>query len=216
MSTLTWSLTSVTIRGNPNHAPSGSPAGGQFTGGLGESGIVLAHDDPKIGTRVRQAEAWIQKGEYERASAWDVDGNEILNGETQHKTDRVNFTTGQLKQLDDGVLTHNHPNGSGPSPQDIGLAIQWDMREIRVVTPDGDLYSVRRPKMRWPPLADYQTQGQDIADKVLDEWSAKWVPNMNAEEKQRLNRDALHAVNTAVSKHLGIPYTYIPHHANAH
>ncbi|WP_046759375.1 hypothetical protein [Kordia jejudonensis] len=41
------------------------------------------------------------------------------------------------------ILTHNHPNGSGLSLADIKLFVYMQLREVRAVTANGTVYSMK-------------------------------------------------------------------------
>ncbi len=45
------------------------------------------------------------------------------------------------------TLTHNHPSGSGLSLKDVKLFIKTELREIRAVTPNGTVYSMKNIKI---------------------------------------------------------------------
>lgn len=48
--------------------------------------------------------------------------------------DSVSFPVWELLLAKDATFTHNHPGGLGPSLEDVVLAAQYSMREMRVVT----------------------------------------------------------------------------------
>jgi hypothetical protein len=48
--------------------------------------------------------------------------------------DRVGFTRPELKRYSGATYTHNHPNGYGPSLEDVHLGAAYGIEEVRVVT----------------------------------------------------------------------------------
>jgi len=47
---------------------------------------------------------------------------------------RVSFTRQELKCVKGATFTHNHPNGYGPSLDDVHLGAAYGLKEVRVVT----------------------------------------------------------------------------------
>lgn len=77
----------------------------------------------------------VSKNKYEIMSAFDIYGNNIL---TKAGTDiNINFTNIETNILlkEAKVITHNHPNGSTFSPNDLRLAFEsLNVFEIRVIS----------------------------------------------------------------------------------
>jgi N-methylhydantoinase B/oxoprolinase/acetone carboxylase alpha subunit len=110
--------------------------------------------------RVNQLEAKIRNRKTEKGYVIDSNGRvigESING-TAH---RAKFRVTAFKK--DAILTHNHPTegansglygtmagriGVPFSAQDVKNAIQFDLKEVRAVTPTYT-YSIRRPKGGW-------------------------------------------------------------------
>ena len=55
----------------------------------------------------------------------------------------------KIKRDGGAVFTHNHPSGSPFSPDDLALAINCDIAEIRAVLPNGGHWSLKRPGPTW-------------------------------------------------------------------
>lgn len=51
-------------------------------------------------------------------------------------------------ELKDATLVHNHPSGSSFSPQDVQIMIQFDSKEMYLVTPN-HLFYLKRPPDGW-------------------------------------------------------------------
>lgn len=62
-------------------------------------------------------------------------------------------------ELKNATLVHNHPSGSSFSPQDIQIVVQFDAKEIYLITPN-HLFSLKRPTSGW---------GIDFSDEFLEE-----------------------------------------------
>lgn len=61
---------------------------------------------------------------------------------------RVRFTGEEIQRMRDSVLTHNHPNNSCFSPEDLHTLFHARLSEIRAVTQDG-VYKLQKPII-WP------------------------------------------------------------------
>jgi hypothetical protein len=82
---------------------------------------------------------------YETARLYDGDGKRIFqkNGDSGS----VSFTAAEVKQMHGGILTHNHPNGSCFSPEDINMLRLGKLTEVRAVTARG-VYRLQKPE-KW-------------------------------------------------------------------
>jgi phage gp29-like protein len=115
--------------------------------------VAVARD--KSAEELAAFESKIAGEKVEHLQAWDSDGNPLLgpDGVTQNKADGVTADAKLLRKARDGVVSHNHPNGSlMPSDGDVLFAAQIKVREIRVVTKAGVL-GIERPEAGWPTKA---------------------------------------------------------------
>ena len=62
----------------------------------------------------------------------------------------------------DAVTVHNHPSGLPPSANDFLAAIEQDVAEMRVTSPEGGSWVVRRPERGWPAGDEYLRFRQDL------------------------------------------------------
>jgi hypothetical protein len=112
--------------------------------------------------KVVETENSIRKNKnFETAVAFDQNGNIVIN--KPGAATSVSFTEEEALKLKDTVFTHNHPRswaypentigriGSSFSSQDIYLAINRDLAEMRAVTPTYT-FIMKRPKEGWPPI----------------------------------------------------------------
>lgn len=74
-------------------------------------------------------------------------GRQILRMTSNHPRS-IRFGRGTGKLLRNSVLTHNHSNGSPPSPADLVTAWECDVAELRVSGP-GIRFSMERPEGGW-------------------------------------------------------------------
>ncbi|MGN1195115.1 MAG: phage minor capsid protein [Acutalibacteraceae bacterium] len=110
--------------------------------------------------KIYQHERIISGNNYEKAILYDKDGNNILEkkGDASH----VSFTKQDIKKMRGGILTHNHPNDSTFSPNDINMLKYGDLSEIRACTSRGT-YILRR--------SDIWDEEISSIDKIKKEYS---------------------------------------------
>ena len=68
----------------------------------------------------------------------------------QDKPDSVTFNDRELQLFSGNVATHNHPRGTTFSFADVEIAINYGLREVRIVTPT--LRYSFSPTVSWPPI----------------------------------------------------------------
>lgn len=86
------------------------------------------------GSNIQDLEARIFSQDYETAGIYSQDGTLIF--EKDGNGNSVGFTSAEVNQMTGGILTHNHPNGSSFSIDDIRLVHNSGLSEIRAVTND--------------------------------------------------------------------------------
>ena len=107
-----------------------------------------------IQKEVYRAEQILSTNRYETALAWDAEGTRILK--KKGTQDEVKFTKSELKSLKGCVVTHNHPNGSCFSIDDVCLFKDNGLAELRVAT-RRKRYSIRAPQ-KWRDDLPYTTR----------------------------------------------------------
>ena len=113
-------------------------------------------------TKLYQHERIISGNKYKTATIYDKNGNIVFK--KKGNADSVSFTVQERKKMKGCVLTHNHPDGSIFSPEDINMLRVGDLDEIRACNNNGAF--VLRRSDKWH---------EDISDlKKLDEkyWQA--------------------------------------------
>ena len=120
---------------------------------------VLYGDNYELTKKIANIEATIMENKtFETAVVVDLKGNIVVDKRGQHT--RVDFTSAELVKMKDCIVTHNHPLGwrydkkdirrigNSFSIEDIKLAINGDVMEIRAVTPVYT-FSMKRPVNGW-------------------------------------------------------------------
>lgn len=113
-------------------------------------------------TKLYQCERIIAGNKYESAIIYDKNGNMVFK--KKGNANSVSFTVEESKKMKGCVLTHNHPDGSVFSPEDINMLRVGDLSEIRACNKNGTFILRRCDKWH-----------KDISDlKKLDEkyWQA--------------------------------------------
>lgn len=86
------------------------------------------------GVTLPEAEAAIRGQMFEHAFIYAPDGKTLRGYKTDSAPGYVNFEGKHVAMMFDGILTHNHPNGSSFSAADFAVAIHSGMREMRALS----------------------------------------------------------------------------------
>lgn len=112
--------------------------------------------------RINQLESKIRNRKTEKGYLVGADGN-IIGESVQSSARKARFLTRDMEKSANGILTHNHPTDGADSglygtlagrigvpfsAQDMKIASQYNLKEVRAVTPTYT-YSIRRPKGGW-------------------------------------------------------------------
>lgn len=104
-------------------------------------------------TPIEKKEQAIIENKTESAHIFAPDGGALLFSKRGSRS-QVSFSSSEVQQMKDFILTHNHPQGSAFSYADIEMAFHADLAEIRAIGRAADgrgfLYSLRRPENGWP------------------------------------------------------------------
>lgn len=91
------------------------------------------------------SEKKIAANDYETAIIFSMDGKrefDFTNGECT-----ITFTESALQRIPPGaVITHNHPNGTVPSPEDVAFLLNRDISEIRACNKCGAYVMRKTPE----------------------------------------------------------------------
>lgn len=112
-----------------------------------DAGVPLM--EPDTSTPLKKAiidvENEIRNDELETGAAFNSDG--VILFKRQGLPDQVTLTDHELNLLNNSVFSHNHPKGMPFSIADIRMAITYNIKEIRAVTPY--LRYSMYPKNQW-------------------------------------------------------------------
>lgn len=85
--------------------------------------------------KLYQQERTISANDYETAVLYDKNGNELFS--VEGNAGEVRFTKEQIEQMKGSILTHNHPNGTVFSPEDVYMLYKGQLAEIRACNIQG-------------------------------------------------------------------------------
>lgn len=108
---------------------------------------------------------------------------------SQHREASVSMTSAQKDRLKGKILVHNHPSGGAFSSNDVLMAIQADLLEVRATGRKGT-YIMHRPKQGWP---------SDITSK-----SVRTVYFM-----QRIGIPISENEWSTIARHIGADYAFV-------
>jgi NAD+--asparagine ADP-ribosyltransferase len=89
---------------------------------------------------IKNKEIGIKDRKTEKAYIFDNEGKVVFE-KSGNKTG-VKFTTDELSKMKGNVLTHNHPNGTSFSSEDIKVACDWNLKEVRAVG-NNNIYAMK-------------------------------------------------------------------------
>lgn len=155
---------------------------------------------------------------YETAVSFNKDGEIVLNKDGQSR--HVAFTEEECRRLKNTVMTHNHPSGwSFPeksirrignsfSEDDILMAVQWDLSEIRAVTPNYT-FVLKRPEKGWGVTSDDFHKTYKSVNKLIREEGETYADKMGYSELacDRAGIVHFHKVNKRLAKMFGWVYS---------
>ena len=123
----------------------------------------------ELAERLWSVEQQIVRLSFEVAFLFRADGQELFRLKGDAKA--VEASDEQKEQLPGGYLTHNHPDGSFFSLQDIQTAHRDDLAEIRVIAnrPTPVLYILRRPAGGWN-VARFEAAVEAETKRLLDKY----------------------------------------------
>jgi hypothetical protein len=109
---------------------------------------------PDLSTPLKKAvidlENEIRHDVLETGAVFDAFGVMLLR--KQGLPDQISLTYAEARLLQGNTFTHNHPKGTTFSIADVQRAIEWDIKEMRVVTALLR-YSIKSNDCTWPSLA---------------------------------------------------------------
>lgn len=165
---------------------------------------------------LKESEGIIRRNRYEGAIAFNSKGELLLNKKGGSRS--VSFTQNEIRLLKDSIFTHNHPSslgqkgimaiGSSFSHQDLTMAVNANVKEIRAVTPTYT-FSMRRPKNGWGTSTKSVKSAYDKASKAVRKEMDGYLKKMGYTQTayNRANVSYWHQVNKRVAEKFGWDYS---------
>ena len=138
-------------------------------------GIITNNNrgDPRyydfVGKDLRLVESELSQRNFETAVCFDALGKAIFA--QLGNEDTIAFTKVQQRQMKGGVLTHNHPLGTPPSPEDLYVLKENMLREFRTCGRNGTYvlrYSEKLEKL--PSLEVFGKEYDNLVRKLSPEY----------------------------------------------
>jgi NAD+--asparagine ADP-ribosyltransferase len=129
---------------------------------------------------VRNKEVGIKDRKTEKAYIFDKDGKVVF--EKSGNKNGVKFTTDELSKMKGNVLTHNHPNGTSFSSEDIKLACDWNLKEVRAIG-NNNVYVMK--------MKDGSNFNTDIWDKKISSEFDKQLKLAETEHYDQLKQNKI-------------------------
>jgi hypothetical protein len=174
---------------------------------------TLAEDVFGLLKNVQKFEDEIRLLEHEAAKFFDAEGNEVSKLLSQQEKAEVSFTQWEVdaarKKAKNGelILTHNHPKGSSISYEDIHGFVNMELNEIRAVTKDGTVYSLRKIDVL-PEKRVYNEKTADIRNYIMKKY-ASLVEDVNSSRSVEANNMLKQLYADELLKYLGKSVEYI-------
>ena len=129
--------------------------------------------------KMLQHERIISGNKYEKAIIYKSDGS--IDFQKKGDIDSVSFSDKEIKAMDGKILTHNHPNGTIPSPADINIMRRGNLAEIRACNANG-AYVIRRSG-KWSSELSSLKKIDSAYNNCIDEVLLKYqkIANENGE-----------------------------------
>nr|WP_316613925.1 phage minor capsid protein [uncultured Ruminococcus sp.] len=140
--------------------------------------------------KMLEAERIISGNSYETAIVYDSKGNVVFS--QKGKSNEVEFTAKQLKQMEGCVVTHNHPLGTVFSAEDIEIMRKTHLSEIRACNHYGS-YVLRRNGNWNSGIRNYKAIREEY-DKCMRQAENKVLDEL-AQEGRRITRRDFQRMN---------------------
>lgn len=159
---------------------------------MGGRGASFGSAERKIRETLKNEENRIRALPVEHASVIGGDGSVILR-KTDNNAEAVTFTPKEGSMFKDNIFTHNHPNGSIFSEEDINLAVTTYVKEIRACNANGYFSLTRQfpisgsvPQKYFDFAKEYEKASSEYKTNVTDkEWASS---NKTQADADRLNK----------------------------
>ena len=129
----------------------------------------------EVSSKIKNYESSIQKLKYEEGMLLNNAKKIEIKKVTQKKESSINWGHISDEKFVKSIITHNHPNGSGLSLADIKMFIGTRLSEVRAVTPEGTVYSIKNKGIT-------DRLGKELIDKIEKQEKFAKATFPNAEE----------------------------------
>ena len=163
------------------------------------------HGDPRyydfVGKNIQLVESELSQRNFETAVCFDENGKAIFA--QLGNEDSIRFTKIQQKRMKGKILTHNHPLGTPPSPEDLYVLKENRLKEFRTCGRNGT-YVLRYSKEveELPELSVLGDKYNIILDRLRPEYISKVEYGFD-------DRTALILLGEEIWKELGEEYGVI-------
>lgn len=189
---------------------------GKSSGGVRGPKVSLDTYKPTLKAAIVETESKIRKRKTEKLVALGENGEVVFS--KSGTSDRVRFTADEISLMTGKnlVLTHNHPLeranryqiGSSFSPDDFGMAVRTNAREVRAVT-ERYTFSVKRPQSGWGVTRDeLKLKAWSIETRVISDLEV-YIKNYKGDKnvaRGRAEELAGHLITKELSKLYGWKY----------
>lgn len=103
--------------------------------------VAKTMDD--VSSKIKNYEEVIKKLDYEEGMLLNNAKKIEISKVTQKAKSSISWGHIPDEKFINSTITHNHPSGSGLSLADIKMFIGTKLNEIRAVTPEGTIYSIK-------------------------------------------------------------------------
>ena len=151
-------------------------------------------------------EAQIANESDEVAAAFDGEGRLVL-APRRGTPISVRFFPEEVERLRGAIVTHVHPLGGPFSGADAKFASDNGLAEMRVVLPNGAVYSMKRPPQDWPPGVPMRMAAERCVAEIEREAERRQrqgLATISPKEYERLTfesqRDAFGEIGVTIEK----------------
>jgi hypothetical protein len=169
----------------------------------------------KLGAKVEKellkTETKIKSGKVETAVIYNEKGKKLYEKDGTHNSVQVGgaAAAGLLKG---NILTHNHPSGTPSfSPADVGLLLDYRMKEMRCVTPEGHIARIALPDNGGYFTLDERKEIMDMAERLNKETQKKFLAKIQdgTMTREQAKFEHWHVIWTEVAKKYDLKYERI-------
>jgi hypothetical protein len=139
-----------------------------------------------VHSNILHFEEWIKENPREHVGIFSVDGRKIFEKESIviNLREMCSFDENEFEQMKNQILTHNHPTGHLFTSEDISLAVDAQLGELRIVTCKGS-FSLKPSLIHWPDTATILM----AYEEVKTSWD--YIPSLEQDFRDAAPREGL-------------------------